>query len=266
MRSPAEAGTVVLSTPGADGLELEVSGARIVLRHNLGVRDLDNDLAGRLAAEMTASGLTDNGLFERLFAGVVTSTVDDAALAWSAFYRNTLDRLTAEPASRGSIAEFAPIYRRARSLVRGSRVLDLASCFGFLPLLLVGDGLDVIASDLSHPSMRLLSAMDGRVRCCCCAAESLPFTDGAVDTVLAVHLLEHVDLPTASRVLSEAIRVARRRVVVAVPYEDEPDAAYGHVRTLDHGALEALGSGSGLRFEVIDSDGGWLILDHAKRR
>ncbi len=262
MRSPAEAVIAVRRTPDVSGLAIDVSDGQLVLRHDIGVEDLDNDLAGRLAAALAVSGLADNELFERLFAEVVESTMDDPVESWSAFYRNTLDRLTGDSPGQGSIAEFAPIYRRARGLVRGSLVVDLASCFGFLPLLLAGDGLDVIASDLSLGSMRLLSTMDGHVRCLCCAAESLPLPDRAVDTVLAVHLLEHVDGSTGSRILAEAVRVARRRVVVAVPYEDEPDPAYGHVRTLDHDALAALGQASGLRYEVIDSDGGWLILDH----
>lgn len=256
--SPAD---VVRRTAGANGLHLEVVADRVVLRHDLAARDLDNDLAGRIAAAMAERGLADGRLFERLFTGVVLSTVDDPAHAWSVFYRNTLHRLVSADPGSGSIGEFAPIYRRARFLVRGRRVLDLASCFGFLPIMLAGDGHEVIASDLSPGSMRLLSTVDSRIGCLVCRAEALPLPDGAVDTVLALHLLEHVDAHTGARVLAEALRVARQRVVVAVPYEDEPAAAYGHVRTLDHAALVSLGEQSGLPFEVIDSDGGWLVID-----
>ncbi len=262
MPPPAEHRPVVRRTPDVDGLQLEVSGDHLLLRHNLGADDIDNDLAGRLAAAVTTCGIADNALFEQLFAAVVRSAADDPAEAWPAFYRNTLDRLTGSDPGTGSIGEFAPIYRRARSLVRGPQVLDLASCFGFLPLLLAGDGWQVVASDVSAGSMRLLSSIGDRLRCVRCAAEALPFADGAVDTVLALHLLEHVDAATGARVLAEAIRVARRRVVVAVPYEQHPDPAYGHVRTLDHADLVALGEGSGLGYEVIDADGGWLVLDH----
>lgn len=257
----ADAAFVVRRTPDVEGVHIAAAGAQIVLRHNLQATELDNDLAGQLAAAMTACGVAGNGLFERLFTGIVMSIVDDPARAWSLFYRNTLDRLTGSDPGSGSIGEFAPIYRRARSLVHGGQVLDLASCFGFLPLLLAADGLEVIACDLSAGSMRLLSSMDDGLRCLCCAAEALPFPDGAVDTVLALHLLEHVDAATGSRVLAEAVRVARRRVVIAVPYEYEPTAAYGHVRTFDHDALDALGQQTGLPFEALDSDGGWLILD-----
>lgn len=265
MPSPAEVvsgrDVVVRRTPGVNGMHLESSSHGVVLSHSLSVADLDNDLASRLARAMAGCDLHDNSLFERLFTEVVLSTVNDPVQAWSAFYRNTLDRITAPDPGAGSIGEFAPIYHRARSLVRGHRVLDVASCFGFLPILLADDGHEVLACDLGAGSMQLLSTVDARIPCVCCRAEALPLRDSGMDTVLMLHLLEHVDAETGSQALLEAVRVARRRVIVAVPYEDEPTAAYGHVRTLDHGELEGLGRLTGQRFEVIDADGGWLVID-----
>lgn len=244
---------------GLTDLRLSTEGRRVVLEH--GWAEVDNDLAGLLAA-----AAVEASVFERLFTGVVLTCAEDPIVAWTRYYWNTLARLTGGDPGSGSIAEFAPIYARARGLVRGHRVLDLASCFGFLPMMLAGDGHEVIASDLNLGSMRLLSIVTARlgatISCAGCGAEALPFPDRSVDTVMVLHLLEHVDADTGSRVLGEAARVARHRVVVAVPYEAEPTAAYGHVRTLDHAELEAMGQLSGLRFEVIDADGGWLVLDH----
>src|SRR3546814_910039 len=49
--------------------------------------------------------------------------------------------------------------------------------------------------------------------------ESLPFDDGAFDTVICTHVLEHIlDLWGA---LAELRRVARRRVIIVVPQERE---------------------------------------------
>lgn len=49
------------------------------------------------------------------------------------------------------------------------------------------------------------------------AAEHLPFADGAFDTVISTHMLEHVrDLPG---VLKELRRVCRRRLILVVPCE-----------------------------------------------
>jgi hypothetical protein len=57
------------------------------------------------------------------------------------------------------------------------------------------------------------------------------------------------------------LRVARRRVVVAVPYEDVPEPVYGHLRTFDHADLDALGAATGARHRVDDDHGGWLVVD-----
>ena len=48
-------------------------------------------------------------------------------------------------------------------------------------------------------------------------AEKLPFADGAFDTVVSTHMLEHVrDL---HRVLAELRRVTKRRLIIVVPCE-----------------------------------------------
>jgi len=144
-------------------------------------------------------------------------------------------------------------------------VLDVASCFGFLPLLLHDDGYDVVASDINTGSMTLLAAVvaargDGPA-VLTCSADGLPLGDRGADTVLLLHLLEHLPAAAGVDMVAEAQRAARSRVVVAVPYEAEPTAAYGHVRTLAAADLRALGVASGWRYEVIEDSGGWLVLD-----
>ncbi len=57
------------------------------------------------------------------------------------------------------------------------------------------------------------------------------------------------------------LRVARRRAVVAVPFEDEPTPAWGHVRTFDLDDLHALGAATGLPYTVDEHHGGWLVID-----
>lgn len=223
------------------------------LRHEFDA--VDNDLAGRLA------GVVPPEVFERVFTGVVLTTATDPLAAWRGFYGHTLDGLTGAPRPGGSVAEFAPIYRRARTLVRGRRVLDVGSCFGFLPILLADDGYAVVASDLNAGNVALLRRVDPRLPVVTCSAADLPVPDDAVDTVFAVHLLEHVDAGLGAAAVREALRVARQRVVLAVPYEEVPDPAYGHVRTVTHDDLDALGRSSGWRYDVTDVYGGWLVLD-----
>jgi hypothetical protein len=61
--------------------------------------------------------------------------------------------------------------------------------------------------------------------------------------------------------LAELCRVARRRVVVAVPLEDVPDPTYGHARVFDLPALADLGRATGWAWSAEEYEGGWLVLD-----
>ncbi|MFF4549657.1 mycofactocin oligosaccharide methyltransferase MftM [Streptomyces sp. NPDC001406] len=247
-------------------------GRRVELGHSLRPGQLDNDLAGLLAEELFAPGwLSGSDIFERVFTGVVRSCVDGALPAWTTFYDNTLARIreywrAPKPAGHSSIAGFAPVYRRTLDLVAPGTVLDMGACFGFLPLLLAErEGYAVIASDLSRGTMRLLAAVAGArglaLDTLACDAAQVPRPDRSVDTVTVIHVLEHLDPGHGDTVVREALRLARQRVVVAVPYEDEPTAAYGHVRCFDPAGLTALGRRTGHRFCVTSHHGGWLVLD-----
>lgn len=247
-------------------------GGRVEVRHWLRPEQLDNDLAGVLCRELFEPGwLGGAELFERVFTGVVRSCAGagGALEAWTTFYANTLARIRGSwdvPAAGGSsIAEFAPVYREALRVVGAGSVLDLGSCFGFWPLLLAG-GFDreVIASDVAAGTMRLLGAVSREfglpVTTIACDAARVPFADRSVETVTAIHLLEHLEARHGAAVLGEALRVARGRVVVAVPFEDTPAGAYGHVRCFDRGDLIRLGAGTGREFAVWEHHGGWLVV------
>ena len=75
-----------------------------------------------------------------------------------------------------------------------------------------------------------------------------------------IHLLEHLNPEHGKAVLREALRVARRQVVVAVPFEPEPNAAFGHVRTFDLSQLGELGDSTGQQCSFHEHHGGWLVL------
>lgn len=255
---------------------------QVHLAHRLAPAEIDNDLAGRVAAELFAPGwLSGSELFERLVTGIVVSSADEPLAAWENFYRNTLARLEelAWPGSgsvagpdagagtghvEGSLAEYAPVYAHARSLISTHSVLELGSCFGFFSLLLAG-GHAVTASDVTANTVRLLArvapglglVLDALI----CDAARVPRSDGAYGTVVALHLLEHLGDEHGRAVVAEAQRLADRRVVVAVPFEDEPTAAYGHVRTFDLDRLTELGRASGWEWSVHEHHGGWLVLD-----
>jgi SAM-dependent methyltransferase len=242
-------------------------GGRLHVAHRLPPGRIDDDLTGLLAAELCAPGLvTGAATVERIFTGVVLSSAPDPLSAWELFYRNTLRRLAAPPAT-GAIAGYAPVHARALALIPAGTTLDLGCCFGFLPLRLAARGdTRVIAGDVVPGTVRLLAAVASRLgtplQTLAADAARMPLPDAAVDTVTAVHLLEHLPAEHGEAVLAEALRLARRRVIVAVPYEDEPDAAFGHVRTFDTAGLRRLGRSTGVRWRVDEHHGGWLVLDH----
>jgi SAM-dependent methyltransferase len=271
-------GVVRVGTVWIDSLSLRTghfhvrrAANRIVIGHRLARHDLDNDVTGVIADELFRSGpLTGTELFERVLTGVVRTTVPEPLLAWNTFYDKTLVKIralwTATPEPGTPIADMAPVYRRALAFVPPGSVLDLGSCFGFFPLLLAEGGChDVIATDLVRGSMTLLSRI-ARVRgsaldTLACDAMSVPLPDNCVRTVTVLHLLEHLDPVQGRAVIAEAVRLARERVLVAVPFEQEPDATYGHVRTFDLAELAVLGIETGLPFTVSEHHGGWLVLD-----
>ena len=231
--------------------------------HDLRPDEICDDLAELLAIELDDAGiLRGQPEFEAVFTGVVRSTVEGDDAAWLRFYRNTLVRL------EHGTAAFAPVHEHAASLVVGSRILDLGSCFGFFPLRMAAAGLTVTASDLSAKTMELLDRMGVGLRrpvaTLACDATDVPLPDGAADTVTVLHLLEHLDAATATAVLDEALRLARRRVVVAVPFEDVPRACYGHVQRFDVTVLRGMADAKrsrDVRAGVHEFHGGWLVLD-----
>lgn len=249
---------------------------RLRVTHRLDPRRVDDDLGGLVATELVRPGwVSGSEVFERIFTGLVLTSHPDPAAAWELFYRNTLARLDAliAPGAAGaegstghsSLADYAPVHAHAEHLVRGTRVLELGSCFGFLALRLARSGLAVTATDVAPGPVRLLQEMTPRLGSALVTAVAdatrVPLPDGCADSVLLVHLLEHLDIDDGARAVAEATRLARIRVVVAVPYEAEPDPAYGHIRTLDAPALRRLGEVSGWRADVHDHHGGWLVLD-----
>lgn len=231
------------------------------LRHRITRAELSNDLAGWIDRDLVRPGHLPSAGFERAFVEVVQSVDPE----WTTFYRNTLAALRVGGAPGGTNHEMAPVHERAAALAVGPDVVELGCCFGFLSLRLAVDGHRVTALDLAPGTVRLLAHVAAKlgtpVTTLAGDALRVPLAAQAADTVYAVHLLEHLPPALAPVVLAEMLRVARRRVVVAVPFEDEPNPTWGHVRTFDVAALDALGAATGLRHAVEEHHGGWLTIE-----
>ena len=256
------------------------------IRPRPGSDGISNELAGHIAAELGPLGLVPDGrAFERVFVDTVQATHPDPAQAWNLFYGNTMRRLRRpDPGGTGSVATFARIYEHVMSLIRGTTVLDVGCCFGFLPLLAADRDprLRVVGTDLVPSAValadRISRAQGSRARFAAADLMALPVADEAVDTVLAVHVLEHLPAEVSALALAQLRRVARHRVVVAVPLEAAPDPTFGHVQAFDLGRLARIGAAPespetpespespGWSQDVYAADGGWLVLDRRTPR
>ena len=252
------AANAAFATSGRPRLTIGADGR---VRHDIRIDELSNDLAGWIADDLVAPGLLDPAGFEDAFVGVV----QDLDPGWTTFYRNTLTALGAGGAPGGTNADMAPVHDRAAALAVGPQVVELGCCFGFLSLRLASDGHRVTGVDLVPGTTRLLhqvsTALGTPVTTLAGNALAVPLADGSADTVFAVHLLEHLPRGLDTQVLAEMLRVTRRRAVVAVPFEDEPTPAWGHVRTFDLDDLHSLGAATGLPYTVEEHHGGWLVID-----
>lgn len=234
----------------------------------IGLDQLSNDLAGWIDSTLVRPGLLAPERFEEAFVAVVAAAAKDPDApddAWLAFYRNTLDALAGEPVPGGTNAEMQPVHARAEELVVGDDVLELGCCFGFLSLRLAAAGYRVAATDLTGGTVELLSRMapqlGAELDTLVADARAVARPDGSADTVLAVHLIEHLPPAEGDEVVAEMLRLARRRVVVAVPFEDEANATWGHVRRFDTAELAAVGERTGRPYTVSEHHGGWLVID-----
>ena len=254
---------------------------RLSVTHTIPTERIDDDLAGLIVEELFAPGwVRGSEMFERIFTGIVRSSAVDALDSWELFYRNTFRKLGdrrdrgSEPGAssfaehfHGSIAGYAPVYDHACELVLPGSALELGCCFGFLSLRLAAEGHLTTASDVSAGTTRLLAAVAPRLGITLdtifADAARMPVPARSAENVLVIHLLEHLEPEHGSRVVAEAVRCARGRVVVAVPLEEEADESYGHVRTVSLDDLRTWGAATARPFDVHEHHGGWLVIETA---
>ncbi|MBL8251788.1 MAG: class I SAM-dependent methyltransferase [Candidatus Competibacter sp.] len=278
-----------------------------VIVHDFAPDEIDNNLGYRVVTELlplltahrhhTDSGYGEQDLFERAVGDIVRSMAGNERAAWRLFYANTLNATQASaglgaasdaPDHRASdfIGLFGAIYRHALELIRAlpaegapPTVLDVATCFGFFPLLLAraaGESLGEVAGcDLNPALMGFANdfvahepALAARFGVADILAEDiereLAPLPARFDAVTALHLLEHLDLDQTEAALANLWRLTARRLIVAVPLEAEPDPRYGHRQVFDRERLLALGRTLGGRQTYCEYHGGWLVIDRPR--
>jgi SAM-dependent methyltransferase len=116
----------------------------------------------------------------------------------------------------------------------GRRILDLGCGLGGYSRTLADRGFDCIAFDVIEEYVE--AARSVGVRAERYDGDHVPLDDGAVDTVILIEVLEHLEDPGA--LLREAARVARRNVLVTTPNctQDFGSAPieFSHMLDVDH--------------------------------
>lgn len=231
--------------------------------HSFSPQSISDDSAVSALSELVRVGaLVGQDEFEDAMVGLITTCCDDPVDGWRAFYANSVDSL------RSGRSTFSPVHRRARSLIAGESILEVGCCFGLFAVQCAQDGLQVQACDICPGALELLGDAAGRLGVAVGTvlgdARALPVPDADVDTVTLIHLLEHLPPEDVTHAIGEALRVARRRVVIAVPFEDEPTEHFGHRQRLSEDDLLRWASPwvrSGATATVFADHGGWLVLD-----
>jgi SAM-dependent methyltransferase len=256
--------------------------------HWLAPEAIDADLGRVLLEEVQPLGLLpDERAFAEVFGALVGSVFPrDPLRAWRLFGANTLRRyrqllaetdaeaLPAESAS-SHMACFATLYRRVCELMVGASVLEAGCSFGFFALVLAERRPDlarIVGVDREMEPFavaRALAAERHMTNIAFVQADLL--TDevralGRFSTVTALHVLEHFPEAQMYGVLTTLFAITEQRLILAVPYEAEAEAAYGHQQRFSRARLEAvgrwcqeqLGAGRG-RYE--ECAGGLLVVE-----
>nr|BBH95420.1 hypothetical protein KTA_36190 [Thermogemmatispora argillosa] len=264
-----------------------------VLIHRLSIEESDNRLVDYLQQELVSIGWLqgEDDFNATLNALIVSFGPTEPLQAWRRFALNTFARLSAliAPAPPGvdpgekkdsgeTITAFAAIYRRLLTLLQGGSLLDVGCACAYWPLLVVKGG---------HCSPGPIVAVDRRVealRLSALVAEALGLTDrlhlvqldllqpaflrlGQFDTVTAIHLLEHLDESDLPRALDQLLHVTRRRLLIAVPYEERAQECYGHRQIFSAEKLQFWGQWCCERLEgrasywCEDLLGGLLVIE-----
>lgn len=257
----------------------------IVLMHTFDQNTINADLIRYIEEELPTFGFIKSGKqFGATLFAVLASTFPaprDQHMIWHRFCQNTLDSLhdhIAHPdliTPTSYIGPFAAIYRRIFELFSGQSLLDIGCSFGFLPVLMAErfpqariTGIDNNPDAITLSTNLVSASNDHRVTFTLLDILDKDFSGQEYfDTVTAIHLLEHLSEQAMPLALTHLLQATNKRLLIAVPYEGQAQALYGHQQVFTSEKLDFWGNwcieqlkGKG-RYWCENVMGGMLIIE-----
>jgi len=258
-----------------------------ILVHFFGLHDFNADIKHYMFFELHPLGLLKNsGDYGKLISGIIGSFHPDATRdAWHKYAANSLQRFLLFLSTAytptvynfyATIGAFAHWYQRVCELCVGESFLDAGCESGFLPLVIAERipfmqrivGVD-IRPDMFEIMRQIVAEQHlSPIELIQADLLSAEFTQlGDFDTVTALGVIEHFTETEMYAVLTSLLRITSHRLIITVPYEDQPTMIYEHKQTFTRQKLEAVGAwcveqlGGSSRMWCEDCLGGLLLVE-----
>jgi SAM-dependent methyltransferase len=231
-----------------------------ILVHYFAPEEINADIKHFVMLELKPLGLlAQPHCYGEILAGIVGSFFpEDVRRAWRYFGANTLQRFliflstvsTPPYPDYTNIGSFVTQYQRICELCVGTTFLDAGCESGFLPLLIAERmpfmqrvvGVD-IRTDMFSVVEEL--AQERNLHQVHFAQADLLtenfYTLGQFDTIVALGVVEHFTEEEMYRVLTHLLKMTMRRLILTVPYEQEPEAVYEHKQVFTSAKLKTVG-------------------------
>ncbi len=235
---------------------------KCILMHLFKLEEANADLICFIENELPTSGIipTAREFGATLFAILASMhpAPRNQQAIWLRFCLNSLNCLRDQvehptqnnPTNVSYISPFASIYKRIFELTSGQSLLDVGCSFGFLPVLVSErtPNTQITACDVSADAIGFSSSLANVAK-----AQNITFSQkdvlsedflklGRFDTVTAIHLLEHLAEDDMLNTLNHLLQVTRKRLLIAVPYEEQAEKVYGHEQIFTPEKLQQWGT------------------------
>ncbi len=260
---------------------------KIILVHHFTLEEMNADIKHYMMMELKPLRLIKGpDDYTRILTGIIGSFFpEDMLHAWHYYAAKSLQRFllflstarTSLPFNfYATIGAFTTWYQRVCELCIGESFLDAGCDSGFLPLIIAERipfmkrivGVDIqtsmfsIMEDIAEErNLHQIQFIQADL-----LTEDIPAL-GQFDTVVILGVIEHFYEEDMYRVLKNLLTVTTHRLILTIPYEQEPEIIYEHKQVFTRAKLEALGQwciqqldGMG-RMWCEDCDGGLLLVE-----